>query len=61
MVWRWGEKEMTVLSLYCDHQNDSCIKIGSVTRCILVHYDMKTQYHIYLKKRLTVIVPINHQ
>ena len=27
-VWRWG-KEITYLSLHCQHQNDSCIKMGS--------------------------------
>ena len=28
-VWRWGEREIIYLSLYCHHQNDSCIKMGS--------------------------------
>ena len=29
-VWRWeGETEIIYLSLYCHHQNDSCIKMGS--------------------------------
>ena len=28
-VWRWGEREITYLSLYCHHQNDTCIKMGS--------------------------------
>ena len=26
-VWRWGEREIIYLSLYCHHQNDSCIKM----------------------------------
>ena len=26
-LWRWGET--IYLSLYCDHQNDSCVKMGS--------------------------------
>ena len=26
--WRWGEREIIYLSLHCDHQNDSCIKMG---------------------------------
>ena len=25
-----GERDILVLSLHCHHQNDSCIKIGSV-------------------------------
>ena len=29
MVWRWGKRESIYLSLYCHHQNDSCIKMGS--------------------------------
>ena len=28
-VWRWGKWEIIYLSLYCHHQNDSCIKLGS--------------------------------
>ena len=28
-VWRWGEREIVYLSLHCQHQNDSCIKMGS--------------------------------
>ena len=28
-VWRWGEREITYLSLHCHHQDDSCIKMGS--------------------------------
>ena len=28
-VWRWGEREIIYLLLYCHHQDDSCIKIGS--------------------------------
>ena len=28
-VRRWGEREITYLSLHCHHQNDSCIKMGS--------------------------------
>ena len=28
-VWRWREREIKYLSLYCHHQNDSCIKMGS--------------------------------
>ena len=27
-VRRWGEREITYLSLHCHHQNDSCIKMG---------------------------------
>ena len=27
--WRWGEREIIHLSLYCHHQNDFCIKMGS--------------------------------
>ena len=29
LVWRWGKREITYLSLHCHHQNDSCIKMGS--------------------------------
>ena len=29
MVWRWGKREIIYLSLHCQHQNDSCIKMGS--------------------------------
>ena len=29
MVWRWRKREIIYLSLYCHHQNDSCIKMGS--------------------------------
>ena len=29
-VWRWGEREIIYLSLHCHHQNDFCIKMGSV-------------------------------
>ena len=28
-VWRWGEREIIYISLYCHHRNDSCIKVGS--------------------------------
>ena len=28
-VWRWEEREIIYLSLYCHHQNDFCIKMGS--------------------------------
>ena len=28
-VWSWGEREIIYLSLHCNHQNDSCIKMGS--------------------------------
>ena len=28
-VQRWGEREIIYLSLYCHHQNDSCVKVGS--------------------------------
>ena len=28
-VLRWGEREIIYLSLHCDHQSDSCIKMGS--------------------------------
>ena len=28
-VWRWGEREITYLSLHCHHQNYSCIQMGS--------------------------------
>ena len=28
-VWRWGEREIIYLSLYCHHQNDLCIEMGS--------------------------------
>ena len=28
-VWRWGNREIIYLSLHCQHQNDSCIKMGS--------------------------------
>ena len=28
-VWRWGKREIIYLSLYCHHQNDTCIKMGS--------------------------------
>ena len=26
----WGKREIIYLSLHCYHQNDSCIKVGSV-------------------------------
>ena len=29
-IWRWGEREIIYLLLYCHHQNDSCIKMGSI-------------------------------
>ena len=28
-VRRWGKREIIYLSLFCHHQNDSCIKMGS--------------------------------
>ena len=28
-VWRWGEREITYLSLHRHHQNDFCGKMGS--------------------------------
>ena len=28
-VWRWGKMEIVYLSLHCQQQNDSCIKMGS--------------------------------
>ena len=28
-VWRWGERGIMYLSLHCQHQNDSCITVGS--------------------------------
>ena len=28
-TFRWGEREIIYLLLYCHHQNDSCIKMGS--------------------------------
>ena len=28
-VWRWGERDIIYLSLYCHHQNDTCINMGS--------------------------------
>ena len=28
-VWRWGQREITYLSLQCHLQNDSCIEMGS--------------------------------
>ena len=27
--WKWGNREIICLSLYCHHQNDFCIKVGS--------------------------------
>ena len=29
-VWRLGNREIIYLSLHCHHQNDSCIKMGSI-------------------------------
>ena len=29
MVQRWGEREIIYLSLHCDHQKDSWIKMGN--------------------------------
>ena len=29
-VWRWGKREIIYLSLHWHHQNDFCIKTGSV-------------------------------
>ena len=31
-VWRWGEREITYLSLHYHHQNDFFIKAGSDER-----------------------------
>ena len=28
-VWRWGDREIIYLSIYCHHQKDSCIKMRS--------------------------------
>ena len=28
-LWRWGKREIIYLSLHCQHQNDSSIKMGS--------------------------------
>ena len=28
-VWRWRKREIIYLSLYCHHQNDFCIEVGS--------------------------------
>ena len=28
-VRRWGQRKIIYLSLYCHHQNDFCIKMGS--------------------------------
>ena len=35
-VWMWCEREIIYLSLHCHHQNDSCIKMGSVESCFNV-------------------------
>ena len=32
LIQRWGKREIIILSLYCHHQNDSCIKMGSDER-----------------------------
>ena len=29
VVWKWGKREVTYLSLHCHHHNDSCIKMGN--------------------------------
>ena len=36
-VWRWGNREIIYLLLYCHHQNDSCIKIGSDDSLLMFH------------------------
>ena len=28
-LWRWGEREITYLSLHCHHQHDFCIKVST--------------------------------
>ena len=35
--WRWGKMETIYLSLYCHHQNDSCIKMDSDESHLMFH------------------------
>ena len=40
-VWRWGKKrEIIYISLYCHHQNDSCIKKWAAMRDILMFHSL---------------------
>ena len=42
-VWRWGKREIIYLLLYCHHQDDSCIKIGSDFNVLLIVRDKATK------------------
>ena len=42
---RWGEQEIIYLSLHCHHQNDSCIKVGSVESQFIVSIGSDGQSH----------------
>ena len=44
-VWRQGKRESIYLSLYCHHQNDSCIKTGSDESHFGVFIDCEGQCH----------------
>ena len=44
-VWRWGKREFIYLSLHCDHQNDSCIKMGSDESHLNVSVGSEGQSH----------------
>ena len=38
-VWKWGKREIIYLSLYCHHQNDFCIQVGSDESHFNVNYE----------------------
>ena len=42
-VWRWGEREIIYLSLHCQHQNESGIKMGNDESHINVSLTVKTK------------------
>ena len=44
-IWRWGKREIIYLSLYCHHQKDSCIKIGSNESHFNVFINCEGQSH----------------
>ena len=53
-VWRWGEElgRLYIYRLHCHHQNDSCIKMGSDMRAILIFQQEVMDSH--------KTVPTNH-
>ena len=43
--WSWGKREIIYLSLHCQHQNDSCIMMGSGERHFNVSVENDGQSH----------------